>query len=423
MLSRLFVFAFGVSFALLSPLVASAQSQRPLTLPKALQRALAANPRLTVAERDIGIATGQRIQAGALPNPELSYEIDNAYGTGPYRGTRSAETTLQLSQLVEFGLKREARISAATAEVDVARWQREAERLEVISETAIAFINVLSDQRRVQILDAQISSLDRLIPLLQRRVDAGASSSAEIARAKVAADLVRVERERVKTALAMSRRDLAALMGVTSPDFSQVVGNLGQTGSPPPYPAVIRGLEGHPQLIRWTAVRAQRKAELLAARLKPVPDVRVGVGWRHFRDTGDNAVRLGLSMDLPVFDRNQGTIISAQETLARTEAERLINKTLLTVLLGRAYDTIMGSLQELALLRNAVMPNARVAVEGIESGYSQGRFTLLEVLDAQGVLAQAALREQDALVTFHTAVATLESLTGTPLRLARERQQ
>lgn len=423
MLSRLFVIAFGVAFTFLAPFAASAQSQRPLTLPQALQRALAANPRLTVAERDVGIATGQRIQAGALPNPELSYEIDNAYGTGPYRGTRSAESTLQLSQLVEFGPKREARISAATAEVDVARWQREAERLEVISETAIAFINVLSDQRRVQILDAQIISLELLVPLLQRRVDAGASSPAEIARAKVAADLVRVERERVKTALAMSRRELAALMGVTNPDFGPVVGNLSQTGTPPAYPAVIRSLEGHPQLIRWTAVRAQRKAELLAARLRPVPDVRVGVGWRHFRDTGDNAVRLGLSMDLPVFDRNQGTIISAQETLARTEAERLINKTLLTVLLGRAYDTIMGSLQELTLLRNSVMPNARSAVEGIESGYSQGRFTLLEVLDAQGVFAQAALREQDALVTFHTAVATLESLTGTPLSLARERQR
>jgi hypothetical protein len=47
---------------------------------------LAANPRLTAAERDVGIASGQSIQAGALINPELSYEQDNSFGSGRYRG-------------------------------------------------------------------------------------------------------------------------------------------------------------------------------------------------------------------------------------------------------------------------------------------------------------------------------------------------
>jgi cobalt-zinc-cadmium efflux system outer membrane protein len=86
----------------------------------ALQRALAANPRLTAAERDVGIASGQSIQAGALINPELSYEQDNFFGSGRYRGTRSAETTLQISQLFELFGKRDARIAAGRAAVDTA---------------------------------------------------------------------------------------------------------------------------------------------------------------------------------------------------------------------------------------------------------------------------------------------------------------
>src|SRR5689334_23954367 len=75
-----------------------------LTMRTALTRALNASPRLTAAERDVGIATGQRIQAGALLNPELSYEQDDSLGSGKYRGTRGAEATLQISQRFErFG--------------------------------------------------------------------------------------------------------------------------------------------------------------------------------------------------------------------------------------------------------------------------------------------------------------------------------
>jgi len=84
------------------PVEAAERSSRAISLPQALQRALAANPRLTAAERDIGIAGGLRVQAGALPTPEASFELNNALGTGPYKGVRSVETTLQLSQLVEL---------------------------------------------------------------------------------------------------------------------------------------------------------------------------------------------------------------------------------------------------------------------------------------------------------------------------------
>ena len=79
---------------LISPALVAASHAQTLTMRAALSRALAASPRLTAAERDVGIATGQRIQAGALLNPELSYEQDNSFGSGIYRGTRSVETTL-----------------------------------------------------------------------------------------------------------------------------------------------------------------------------------------------------------------------------------------------------------------------------------------------------------------------------------------
>ncbi|HEY6834193.1 MAG TPA: TolC family protein [Pseudolabrys sp.] len=413
--------ALGGALVLLLVFGASAEPSGALTLSRALQRAATANPKLHAAGWDVGIATGKRIQAGAIPNPELSFELDNSFGTGDFRGTRSGESTLQLGQLIELGGKRGARVAAGSAELESARWEREAIRLELLSDTAVAFFNVLSGQRRIQVYDAQIAALDRLTPLLQRRVDAGASSPGEIARAQVAVDLIRTERERARTALAIARRELAVLMGANSVDFSFVVGDLERVGRPPAFPAVLQGLDSNPQLIRWTAVRAQRDAELLSARLKAIPDVRVGVGWRHFRETNDNAVRLDVSVPLPVWDQNLGGITEAQAARGKVEADQAASKAALVLTLAKAYDTLTGSLREIDVLRTSAIPNAQRAVDAIESGYSQGRFTLLEVLDAQSSAAQASLREVEALASFHTSVTTIEGLTGARLSLNRER--
>jgi len=405
---------------LLSPLMTGTSHAQTLTLRDALSRALAASPRLTAAERDIGVATGQRIQAGALLNPELSYEQDNSFGSGRYAGTKSAETTLQISQAFEWFGKREARIAAGAAGVDVASIQRTAVRLEVLSETAVAFLNVLGAQRRIQILDDQVAAIDRLTPLLRRRVEAGASSPAETGRAEVASALVKADRERLRATLATARRELAILMGDSSPKFASVSGRLDVTGQPPSFRSVVTAIESNPHLVRWTAVYAQRNAELLLARLKPYPDVRIAAGWRHFNETNDDAVRLTLSVPIPVFDQNQGNILAAQESLAKTQAERAANRNTLIVVAGRAYDSLQGSLRELAILRETAIPKAQEAAEAIFDGYGQGRFTLLEVLDAQTSVAQARLREQEAQQNFHIAVATIEGLVGNPFRLARE---
>ena len=421
---------FACAIVLLaSPWLTSASQAQTLTLKAALQGALAANPRLTAAGRDVGIAAGRRVQAGALINPEVSYELDNAFGTGIFRGTQSGESTLQISQVFEWFGKRDARIAAGAAGVDVASIQQKAVRLEVLSETAIAFLNVLGLQRKIQILDDQIAALDRLTPLLRRRVEAGASSPAETGRAEVASALVKADRERLRASLSSARRDLAVMMGDTAPKFAAVSGRLEFTGRPPSFQSVVSAIDANPQLVRWMAVYAQRNAELLVARLKPYPDVRIAAGWRHFnevfdgpvRETNDNAIRLSRSVPIPVFDQNQGNILSAEESLAKIRYEREANRNTLIVLAGRAYDSLQGSLRELSILRETANPKAKEAVDAIAEGYGQGRYSLLEVLDAQASVAQTRLREEEAEQNFHVAVATIEGLVGNPFKLAREK--
>lgn len=416
---RALALALGAALALLHASQTRAETARPLTLTSALASALAANPRLTAAERDIGMASGRNTQAGALPNPNLSLEVDNAAGSGSYQGLDLAEQTIQISQLVELGGKREARLAAAGAGVGVARWEREAIRLQVLAETAAAFAAVLGAQQRAHILETQVAAIQRLAPLLQNRVQAGASSPAEISRARVAADFARVELDRARAALGTARRELALLMGLQEARFGRATGNLLKVSTPPPLPGLIKQALGNPQLTRFTALRAQRQADLRSAQAKSVPDVTLGVGYRHYNETADSGMRLSLSMPIPLFDRNDGGISEANEQLLRAEAEEAIARNALISQLGRAHDGMKAAFDEITLLRTSTIPGARTAFEGVETGYSEGRYTLLELLDAQSTLTDAALRELDALVSFHTALATLEGLTGRPVTLTK----
>ena len=311
--------------------------------------------------------------------------------------------------------ERGARVAAAQGDYDAQVHQRAAVRLELLSETTTAFITVAGAQRRLAVLERQLQALDRLSPMLQRRVDAGASSPADVARARVAIDLARIDRDRSRTALSAARRELTVFLGATEPDFTSVAGDLNRVSRPPAFAVIVKAIEANPQLVRWTAIRAQRDAELLSARLKVLPDLQVSLGLRHYRDTGDVAVRLGASVPIPVWDRNRGGIAAAQENVNKTEGELKLARLTLIGTAGRAHDTAMGALAEVATLRSAVIPNARSALAAVEDGYSQGRLTLLDLLEIQRSVAETELREVEALVSFHTAIATIEGLTGAAL--------
>ena len=399
---------------------AQSQANGALTLSRALQQAANASPRLEVADRNIGMADGRRQQANKLPNPTIGFEVDN-FAPGPSNNVGGAETTLMLSQLIELGGKRDARVSAALGDYESARWEKEASRLELLSETTIAFVEAVSVQRRIWLLDRQAAALEKLVPLMQRRVEAGASSPSEVSRTQTAVGMVRLEGQRARLALAVARRELAALMGHDTPDFSSVSGDLGRVVRPAPLDNLIKAIDDNPQLMRWTAIRAQRDGDLLVARLKPIPDVTASLGWRYYTENGESAIRLGVSMPFPVMDRNRGGIREAQENVQKVNAERAMNRLNLVAVVAKAHDTANSQLQQLDLLRKTILPSARQTLSTIEAGYGQGRFTVLEILDAYRTVAEAELMEHEALASFHTAVATIEGLTASPVNLARAR--
>lgn len=90
-------------------------------------------------------------------------------------------------------------------------------------------------------------------------------------------------------------------MGLKDASFAAVTGNLARVSTPPSLDRILKSAQENPQLTRFTVLKAQRSAELRGARAQVVPDVTVGVGYRHYNETADSGMIFTLSVPPPVF--------------------------------------------------------------------------------------------------------------------------
>ena len=124
------------------------------------------------------------------------------------------------------------------------------------------------------------------------------------------------------------------------------------------------------------------------------------------------ALVLAFSMPLPVVNRHQGAILEAQHRLAKAGEERRAAVVRVHTALAAAYATLTAAFAEATALREESIPGARRVFEATSEGYRQGKFSLLDVLDAQRTLFEARGQYIEALATYHKAVADAERLIG-----------
>ncbi|CAN0543814.1 unnamed protein product, partial [Laminaria digitata] len=124
-----------------------------LALSDALGLALLYNPDLRAFGWEVRAREARMLQAGLPPNPEIGTEVENFNGSGELGSFDAAEVTFGLSQLVELGGDRLRRKQVAARERDLAGWDYETVRLDVLTETTQAFAMVLAAQERASLFD------------------------------------------------------------------------------------------------------------------------------------------------------------------------------------------------------------------------------------------------------------------------------
>ena len=383
-----------------------------LTLNQAIALASERSPELLAYAWDAQSALAEVRQARLWPNPEFEAERENFEGSGQFAGTANAETTLSLAQALPIGGDIKRRRQLAELQADLASWDYHAARLEILLETTQRFIAALAADRRLELAQQELELAQATERITSTRVEAGDASPVELSRVVVpvvTAELTVAQAERFRQA---AYQRLALSWGSRDPSFESVSGELDQL-RPPPSPQALTALVNEsPAVARWATEVGLRIAEQRLARAEAIPDFTIRAGQKQDRASGDEALVVGISLPLPLFDRNQGELEAALLDERAARSRQRAAELRLEGLLSRAYADLASAYDEATALKERALPAAERAYAATRQAFQEGELPFLDVLDAQRTFFDLQGRYLAALADYHNTLAEVESLLG-----------
>lgn len=375
-----------------------------LTLEQAHRTAAENSPILSAALREVEAARGALVQAGVFQNPSLGVEVEDLRS-----GNRS--TTFTLSQSVELGGKRSARVAAAERSVDAARVQLELKSSQLRSDVTTSFLATLLAQERVRLAQESLDIARSGSSAASKRVQAGKVSPLEETRSKVAEANVRLELAQAQDDLSIQMQELRVHLA-GGPPFDTLDGDALKLPSLPPIEDLQAHVEASPtmRLARLETRRLSALADLEQA--KRTPDIAVSLGMQRAQQDGRSIAIVGVSIPLPVFDTNRGNILEALRRRDKSEEDARAMELRLRADLAIARRRLDMASQEVMAARTEILPAAQLAFNAVAQGFELGKFEYLDVLDAQRTLLQARSQYLRSLGESHRAVSDATRLLG-----------
>ncbi|MBL6454980.1 TolC family protein [Belnapia sp. T6] len=381
--------------------------------------ALQRSPSLGAAQEAVRASRGEQLQAGLRPNPELQLSQQNNSGSGPYRTGRPLETSAGLSQRLEIGGQRAARSALAARDVTLAGRDLAAVQLDLVRDVRAAYARAVAARRAVTIEQERQRLAADVLRATAERVRAGREAPAQQLRAETALSTASIARDRAQREATVARRALAVLLAAEEVELAGRAADIWFAEIGPAPAATGLRAAANPDYARLDDAVSRARAALDLERRRAVPDVTVNGAVSQYREASsratDTAFLLGLSVPLQLFDRNQGNIARAGADLTRTELASQQARRMLEASLADAGQRFEAAWQEADALRRTVLPGAERAFGYAREGYREGKFSFLEVLDAQRSLFEARSQLNDALREVHTRRAELDRLSGGPL--------
>jgi len=395
-----------LGFFLLLFLCQTLIAQPSHSLSNALVLTLLNNPELNSFSYDMRATDARILQAGIRPNPALDVETENI--DAPV----FMQTTFLLSQLIELGGKRKARIQFEQAERDKVYLDYEVKKRQLFIDTTLLFIEVLINQQKIVFLEKNLKILQAFYSVVDKRVKAGKASMIEEANFSVLLTTAFIDLKNAQNELKNTKNKLAAQWGETNNDSFTAQGDLEWT--PPVIPLEEMGylLHNHPQIMRSEIESNVREARIAVERSKAYPDVNVRGGPRYLNEAHKWVWVIGVYIPLPIQDRNQGRIWEANENLGKLEQEREAIWVKLLTELNNSYSNLQTVSSELQLLKNVIIPAAQKAYDFSYKGYELARYNYLELLETERLYRTSKVRYLQALGEYHKALALIEGLTG-----------
>lgn len=385
----------------------------PLDLRGAMALAERFNPGLSSASREQEATDAAVLQAGAWPNPVLEAQMEDLR-----RDNRT--TTLLLSQPVELGGKRAARVAAAERARDQAASALLARRSELRASTITLFFDVLAAQERLRLMRDSLGLAQAASRAAANRVAAGKVPPLEETRSRVAEAGAQVELQQAEGALRSARRQLAALWGNPDPRFTRAEGEIDRLPPLAPAQEVERRLAAAPVLRQARLEVERRRALSRLEQARRVPDITVSLGAKRVpadeglgSGSGRNQVVVGVSVPLPIFDTNRGNVAEALSREEKARDDLAAAELQLGTDVAQAAERLRSARATAETLQRNALPGAEAAYKAAAKGFELGKFSFLDALDAQRTHFQVRNQYLMALADAHRAASELDRLLGT----------
>jgi len=367
----------------------SPASEPELTLDAVIASALAQHPLIAAARARVEAARGTARQTALWPNIVGTYWLENAalHGTSPTGLDResSAYATVPLEPLYQRG----PRVAHASQYVAAAEATAEMVRRQVANDAARAFFRVAMAQASVEAAEEDCANLEQLVAFNEARVREGAAPEGDLIRVRVEMDRSATDLVLAEVELTRARGELWLFVG-TGPLTvrSPATGDL--RDSPAPLGELLKtATTSRPEVL---SARARVASATASAEYEGRLSVRQLGGTFGIKNTaGQRSMIAGVSVTLPLFDRNQGAVQRA--TADRVAAEQELAWATRTV--SAEVQTSFAAAERLraraADVQDTVVERAESARAVALAAYREGATTVLQVIDASRALAEARL--------------------------------
>ena len=402
--SAMMVLAWVMAGASIAP--ATAQPAPPyLAL---FRQAEIAAPRLAESDANIRAAEGQTIQAAVRPNPILGLESENL-GRGFSNGLSQEQTTLSVSEALEIGGQRSARMIAAGAGLNAARALKEQTRADFAYDLALAYAAAELAEKRAALASEALDRAQEDERASRALVNAGREADLRAVQANAATTAAQADLESARADVSEAFLRLSGLVGAPQPYSSVSQSLLDMATALPPPPLDPSNVS--PAVRAAEAARNALAQRVSVERTRATPDITVSLGLRRLAGENANTFVAGLAVPLPLFNDNSGAIATATAELAAADAR------LNAARFNAEADWRVASSQALAADRR-LRATAEAEAAANEAyrlgriGYDAGRTPLVELLAARRNLTEAQMRGLDARVARIRAEASLARMAG-----------
>lgn len=380
---------------------------KPIDADAAVRIALAQNRDLRAAFYEIGIARGQFVQAGLPPNPEIDLSL---------RRSADPAQPLQIDIGIEYNLSGllmlPLRKGVAEAELAAERLRVAGQVLDTAYCARTSFYAVQARQQELDLRNRALQAFQASYAAAEELHRAGNIPDVELATQRAAVESARIDVAEAENRLLDTRENMNVALGLSGEQTTWKVATPLADPSDEPLAAdqlEKRAVQASFELAELEArMQAASRRAGLARTEGTVP--HVSGGFHGERDGVSWEIGGHVTVGLPVFDRNQGRVMSAQSEFGAQRERYMANATALRALVRTALNRVESAGRRARHYKNVVLPAREKALSEMVLQYNAMHVSVFQLLETQRQVTQTAIAYVDTLLDYWNARAALDQL-------------